>query len=304
MKNHSNKSPNCAPKKDWIRLTEKMFGQLASVMVIVLASTLCRAADVYQMTNSCYATGGQPNSFFHLPFCGEVYSGKRCCPSQVDLQNRETYMTLTMSDSATCGPADPVVYRSMSEIRHFMCLPCDPQEPTFRYLQRDGDLHLGGQAPPNDEADPDEWGWRICQSFIFGKDRKSGLWGVDGDKFNKCGYSAVDCKNVVFLEYDNETESWLRHFPGPCDFINDDTAIFPGRFYDGTELQKAALVLQDVWSAVDDFAFYFIDDYDPSYRFEDAPCFGRNDVPLTSLRISMAIVCIVAASFFFLPVAF
>lgn len=265
---------------------------------LLLICTLVSIAFAEIATNHCIATGMLPNKHFHLRFCGESYPHQRCCSSSTDTQNRESYVALTSTDAATCGPSSPASHKAMKEIRDFLCLPCDPHEPSYRYKQFDGDLHLGGQAPPNPDADPEEWAWRICKTFIFGKDGKSGMWGADGSKFNECGYSAAQCKNAAYLEYDENSSTWIRNFPETCTFPADSGPVFPSLFYSGTELQKAAQVLQDAWSAVNNFAFYVVDDQHPSYSYDEAPCFGRNYSPLNGHSLSIHLLVIATLGLF------
>lgn len=217
-------------------------------------------------TNYCFASTQPAQKPFPLEFCYWL-NDNSCCVPGTDLVAENAFYGM-VSTGAGCSPSDHKVRAINNEMRDFLCMPCDPNEPSYRFLTAVGDMAAGGVNGPSASAAPDDFTWRICASFLYGKDDKSGLWGGDGSKFDQCG---------VLLQTGNATSAQM---------------IFPRAEYgDVADNQHQAaqnfLSVLPMW--LPGFSFVITDDItNTSFNYTATPCFrGTNSA--SSKAIAMAV---------------
>lgn len=222
---------------------------------------------VVAATNSCALTGISPRRY-EVNLCTSYSLTEGCCLAGVDATVRSSLVGITNNGVAECQMASNHIMALMSDIRAWMCMPCSRNEPRYRFLLKDGDIHIGGLAPPNPAADPEAYGWRVCKSFLYGSNRLQGVWGGDGSKYDNCGLNLPSCNQVSMVAYDSSTSSWTTEAAGSC---SDSGYVIPSVAFGGSETPAEQILLR-IPSAISDFTFFVVDETDPLYDSNTAPC--------------------------------
>lgn len=165
-----------------LRLSSCLF--VAAVVATALlssSSSLVSAVELRLFNRStenghlrCMASQVFPAEPRPLEFC-YWQNARSCCTPANDAAAKDAFQTFTAL-GAGCAPTDHRMRRAYREVRQFACLGCDPREPEYREWK----------------ADENTYKWKVCLSFFFGKDGKSGLWRGDGKRFDECGVKGPD----------------------------------------------------------------------------------------------------------------
>jgi hypothetical protein len=203
---------------------------------------------------------------------------------------------------AGCSPSKHSVKAVFKEVKDYMCMVCDPDEPTYRFQTRFGDVKVGGVNAPDPSMPVDDFTWRICRSWLYGKDGVSGFWG-NGSKYDRCGIQFLnDCSAIKQWSFDSATGQWVESDvpilynwdPGMC----AGDPIIPKLEF-GSDPEPAASLMQIIPNFIPNFKFVITDDLDPSFRYNNTPCFRGGAAPISYLVGS--VLLLVFVSFFFLP---
>lgn len=228
------------------------FVVLVAVVALVSPAKAVAADFFLDKPDRCFASTKPPEKPMPLEFCYWLNDNSCCVPGN-DLAAENAFYAL-VGTGAGCSTSEHVVRATNNELRDFLCLGCDPKEPTYRYLGSKGDKDKGGVLDGDASLAPDQYVWRICASFLYGKDNKTGLWGGDGSKFNRCGLQIPQNGSAVLT--------------------------FPQAEYglDAPDQQTAAkLFLSVIPQWIPGFMYQVVDDTDPLYNWTAAPCFrGTN----------------------------
>lgn len=258
---------------------------------VALALLLGSAAAVensffINRTSNCLASTQEPRKPRPLEFC-YWHNANSCCTPGNDALAMEKFFIL-MDIGPGCSPSEHNVRSTYFEVRDYMCMGCHPEEPTFRYSERQGDAHLpGGTHGPNVNASEDSFVHRICASFLYGTgDETRGLWGGDGGKFDDCGINMpAPCSDFRQVGYDGVAKSFVESDTavGPLDIDCGGDVLFPRNEY-GAEApnQRAAarafLAALPQW--IPDFKFVVVNDSATDFNYSATPCFrGSFDSP-------------------------
>lgn len=200
-------------------------------------------------TTSCMASLKEPVEPRPLEFC-YWQNAKACCTPANDASAKASFQAFTDLGPG-CAPTDHKIRAAYREVHQFACLPCHPREPDFRVDARIGDTHLlGGQVEADPNATEGTFKWRVCLSFVFGKDGKSGLWGTNGSKFDKCG-----------IRPQGGTEGFDFTIPSVA-FANDNLTVLAESF------------VKELPSFISGFQAVIVNDSHPDFDYNRTPCFA------------------------------
>lgn len=209
-------------------------------------------------SGKCIASLREPFAPRALEFCFWQNS-RSCCTPANDAAAKKKFSDFTDLGPG-CAPTDHKIRAAYREVRQFACLPCDPLEPKYRVVT---------------DAATGSFGWRVCLSFFFGKDNKSGLWGTDGRKFDACGIKPAGSSGV--------------------DFTIPSVAYGTGNQNNRTAIAEA--FLQDLPSFISGFGAILVNDYDPNFNYDATPCFASAGSLLGAGAASVVAVFLVALAF-------
>jgi hypothetical protein len=213
-----------------------------------------------------------------LEFC-YWYNDNSCCTSSNEDDIINYFQSAAGGLGAACSPSKHENKLNYWHVREWLCMECDPKEPTYRFLTRQGDIHLGGTTEGDPTAETTDFTWRVCKSFVYGKDGKGGLWGGDGKKYDDCGIkvqtNCEDAKQVYFVVSNNVTgegEVVVSEQPvlaGWDPYMCGDSAITPSVEY--SDLDEPAIAFMTAISPPSfDPPFVVIDD---TLSEPKLPCF-------------------------------
>merc|ERR1719333_1029036 len=229
-------------------------------------------------TEHCLASTQVPRKPRPLEFC-YWHNANSCCTPGNDALALEKFFIL-MDIGPGCSPSEHSVRATYTEVRDYMCLGCHPDEPKFRYSERQGDAHLpGGTNAPNVNASADSFVHRICASFLYGKDGTKGLWGGNGSKFDACGINMpAPCSDFRQVGYDGVSKQFVTSETavGPLDIDCGGDVVFPSNEYgaDASDQRAAArafIAALPQW--LPDFKFVVVNDSAPNFNYTATPCF-------------------------------
>lgn len=252
----------------------------ACVVLVALVGSVHAVGPDFFVTNpsSCMASTKSPTKPRPLEFCYWLNADSCCTPGN-DALAKEKFFDF-VDNGPGCSPSDHHIRATYREIRDFICLGCDPREPQYRFLAINGDAHLpGGANQPDPAAAPTEFVWRVCASFLYGPDGRSGLWGGDGGKYDKCGVNLrTPCSAHTLVGYDSVNQQFVDSGKGvlPADlFCGDDTVIPSSEYGMSAPNQRAAarefLSVLPQW--LPDFRFVITNDSAPDFNYNATPCF-------------------------------
>lgn len=271
-------------------------------VVLLLGSILpCAAlsADYFiNKTDTCISSGLTPSEPAGLTFC-VWYHKNSCCLPAIDNEILENYFS-TVSLGPGCASASHENKATHREIRDLMCMPCDPHEPRFRFSTKQGDIAQGGKIPGDPTAPDGDFTWRICKSFLYGKDAKSGLWGDGGRKYDRCGfYHSPDCAMHPQYGYDPATGTWIQSpFPAQASDGHscDPQLIIPRLEFEGTT-DPAERLMQFLPMVLPvDFKFVVVDDMEAGFNYQATPCFRGSGAAGLLISIAFNIVGVLAVA--------
>lgn len=239
----------------------------ASLLLLVGVTVFVAVAPVW-CADTCFLTDAPPNVPFGLQLC-YMHSHAACCLPGFDQDIQNAYTALVPNGQG-CVPGSQRVYASLYALREYLCLPCDPQEPSYRFESVKGDIVDGGVVPPSKNSVAGEQTWRICRSFLYGKEGSlEGLWGNDGSRYGECGVIVSSCMSTPVF---NITSATFQTPSLTCTATNE--LIIPSVAYRDSP-DPALEMLSMVAQSMPDFQFVIVDD-DPNYDYEKTPCFGRD----------------------------
>lgn len=241
----------------------------------------------------CTASAQLPRKPRPLEFCYN-YNYDSCCTPGNDAAAKEAFYGV-MSLGLGCSPSDHRVRASYHEIREFMCMGCDPREPSYRFLESAGD----GVTPGNVNASADSYVWRVCASFLYGRNNDTGLWGGHGGKFDECGINLPTACSPSSNTL-NDGDVSVSNADGDC----GSDIVFPRAEYAAEassvdDQRRAARTLLSVlpqW--LPNFKFVVVDDTHPDFNRTATPCFAGSARTASSIALAMfvAIVAVLLSS--------
>lgn len=199
---------------------------------------------------TCMASLREASEPRPLEFCYWL-NDKSCCTPANDAAAKSKFQEFTDLGPG-CAPTDHKIRAAYREVHQFACLPCHPREPDFRVDKRVGDKHLpGGQIAPDPAAKAGDFVWRVCLSFVLGKEpakKPGGLWGKDGKKFDMCGIRPKGPSGVDFT--------------------------IPSVAYASDNLTQTAIdFVAELPSFLEGFGAYIVDDINRIVDYNATPCF-------------------------------
>jgi hypothetical protein len=222
----------------------------------------------------CLASTQNPKKPLPLEFC-HFHNDNSCCTPGNDAIAKDAFYGL-LAVGYGCSASDHNVRATYSEVRHFMCMGCHPEEPTYRFRLTDGD---GGNIAADPAAAPDSFAWRVCESFLQGRDLTSGLWGADATKYDRCGVNMPStCQGVPFAGYDTSTSSFVystdTYVPPGANCGSE--MIYPKAEY-GADAESQRQAAQQFLAALPqwlpNFKFVIVNDTQPGFNYTATPCF-------------------------------
>jgi hypothetical protein len=250
------------------------------VMVCALASVACAVDPGFFVTHntSCIVSTKPPREPQGLEFC-HWYNKHSCCIPTGD-QNIIDMFTNLMNLGLACSPAKHSVKTTYNPIRDWYCMSCDPHEPRFRFQTKYGDRMVGGHNNPDPNAAEDDFTWRVCKTFIYGHDGKSGLWGTDGSKYDSCGLMTPNpCGNQKQFVF-NATSGAIEESAQPVlldweDYQCGDNVLVPSSEFEGADepaVDFMKLVAPPNYDGMN-FKFVVTDNTRSDFDWERTPCF-------------------------------
>lgn len=237
------------------------------LLCVQLCVALARAAD-----DKCFVTNKEPLVPYGLELC-YMHSHQACCLPGFDQEIQTAYSSLVPNGQG-CGPGSQRIYASLYALRQYLCLPCDPAEPSYRFESVVGDMVDGGVVPPSTNSVAGEQTWRICRSFLYGEaGTNEGLWGDQGSRYAQCGVFVSSCTatpvfNIATAEFERPSSS--------CTATNE--LVIPSlAFKDASDPAQAMLAA--IVQSMPDFQIVVVNDSDPAYDYDKTPCFGRSGTP-------------------------
>lgn len=260
----------------------------------------------FNRTNYCFMTATLPTKSENgLEFC-YTHNPHACCLPATDANIRDAFEKITEL-GAGCSRTKHSVKATYRELREFACLPCMREEPQYRYRTQIGDAHLpGGQNPPDSTAAATKYTWRVCRSFLYGFDGKSGLWGGDGKKYDACGVKQMSsCTSQHQWGFDPRLNSGAGGFVESDQLVLDldpmavcgDNLIIPSvEFAEASDPAEQMLGLLAM--EIPDFSFVVTNDSDPDFRFNETPCFHGAASPLVAASTLLLLLALCLLSIF------
>lgn len=243
--------------------------------------------------HTCATTGLPPREPEGLHFCTQ-YSTRSCCLPSFDLNSIAEDFNQIVPMGPGCGIYRHSAKAAYAFIQRLTCLPCDPQEPSYRFLTKLGDQDLGGVVPPVAGAADDDFTWRICRSFLYGRDHgvsRRGLWGSNASHFDKCGLNVKKC--AVAPRLDATTGTFVAVDPTCTDESFD--MVVPSVWFAEAE-EPAESLLQYVPVQLPGFKFVVVNDESAAFRFQATPCFGKDRSASSRALVSVTALVILFLS--------
>jgi hypothetical protein len=258
-------------------------------VVLLLMVFVCVLAGA--ASDKCFVTNNEPLVPFGLELC-YMHSHKACCLPGFDQEIQTAYSALVPNGQG-CGPGSQRIYTSLYALRQYLCLPCHPDEPSYRFESVKGDIVDGGVVPPSTNSLPGEQTWRICRSFLYGKaGSNQGLWGNQGSRYAQCGVTVSSCMATPVF---NITSATFVTPSSTCKAVNE--LVIPSiAFEDAAD--PALEMLSAVVQSMPDFQIVVVNDSDPNYDFNKTPCFGRNSAMAISTSVVAELWCFALLLFF------
>ncbi|AYU83327.1 hypothetical protein LdCL_350057900 [Leishmania donovani] len=217
----------------------------------------------------CFVTDAAPAVPFGLELC-YMHSHNACCLPGNDKDIQTAYSALVPKGQG-CVAGSQRIYTSLYALRQYLCLPCDPKEPLYRFESVKGDMVDGGLVPPSTNSVAGEQTWRICRSFLYGKEgTRKGLWGHDGSRYAECGVIVSSCMSTPVF---NITAASFQSPSPSC--VASNELIIPSITFRGFP-NPALEMLSMVTQSIPDFQIVIVNDSDPNYDYDKTPCFGRD----------------------------
>jgi hypothetical protein len=230
-------------------------------------------------TDRCWVTGLQPKNPFPLEVCF-WFNDNSCCNPTTDQKVAGVFDGLIAGPG--CAPMGHRVKSTYKEILQFLCMPCDPLEPKYRFRLRDGDTI--GQIAADASQPADAFGWKICKSFVQGINNMSGLWGTNGTRYDICGLTLGDSIVTPSVEYADDTDTSVdKQYTAATRFL---TAV-------------AGLM----WTRPN-FTVSIVDDTVANYNFTGSPCYGRRTADRPNGALGAAMMIVLAVATFLATLAF
>ncbi|EPY39583.1 hypothetical protein AGDE_04345 [Angomonas deanei] len=199
-----------------------------------------------------------------------MYSHNSCCLAGYDQEIKAAYSNI-IPGGPRCDAGSQVIYTSLYDLLRYLCLPCNPEEPSFRFETAVGDVAEGGVIAPIPGAAAGEYAWRICKSFLYGAPGSNeGIWGNGASQYDRCGIKINTC--VMTPSIDAATLTVTE--PSPSCTPETDIVIPSTAFASSTD--PALDLLTRIAQTFADFQIVVVDDYDPLYDRSKTPCFGHN----------------------------
>lgn len=242
---------------------------------------MCVSLDAqYFVDNNytCFVSGLSPREPAGTDFCTD-FASLSCCLPGYDVNTVQAAFYNLIPAGPGCGSSKHSVRAAYSSIRKFSCLPCDPLEPQYRFQTQVGDIVNGGVVAGSPSADPTEFTWRVCRTFLYGRQQgalRRGLWGNNGSHFTQCGLMLPQCKASPVYNATNQTFAALDP---SCTSTELDLLIPALAFGDAED--PAVELLSYVPQSIGGFQFVVVDDEDPAFSYAHTPCFGRESSSAT-----------------------
>lgn len=235
------------------------------IILLFIAAPLSQA----KTGEKCYVTDEYSLVPFGLDLC-YMHSHNACCLTAFDQDIKTAYLAVVAGGTG-CKGGNQRIYSSLYSLREYLCLPCDPKEPSYRFESVKGDIVDGGIVPPSTNSVAGDQTWRICHSFLYGKPGSNqGLWGNNGARYSECGILLYSCQmtpvfNIATAEFEevSSTCKAARELVIPSVALRESSD--PG-------LDMLLRVAQ----TMSDFQIVVVNDSDPSYDYSKTPCFGRS----------------------------
>lgn len=238
---------------------------LLALLVVSLSVPVTATSD----DGICHTTGIPPKVPFALDVC-YMHSHNACCLTGYDKEIKNAYSAI-ISGGSGCKPGAQRIRALLYSLLRYLCIPCDPNEPSYRFESVIGDQVDGGVVPPSLNSLPGELTWRVCQSFLYGPPGKhQGIWGVNGSHYDDCGIVLQSCLSTPI--FNMETQRFTS--PSPNCSSESDLLIPSVAFRNSPNpaLEMLSLIAQ----TMADFQIVVVNDSDPAYNYEKTPCFGRS----------------------------
>jgi hypothetical protein len=284
---------------------------MISLITIVgfLLATLPDRTTALQISDysdgQCIVSANAPVKPIGLEFC-YWYNSKACCVPQVDGEAGE-FFGHAVALGLSCSISKHQIKVTYNAIREWYCLGCDPDEPRYRYKVKKGDKGAaGGQHDPVPTASEDAVTWRICKSFLLGKDGNGGLWNKDGSMYDQCGFLTENpCGNGMQVVWDPKLKNgdgdvFTTTSPvlaGWDPFMCGDNLIIPSKQYVNAPVPVEAFLKDFNPAGFQDSGFSFVitDDTKADFNYDATPCFRGTSSALPLIRASSALLAIFAA---------
>lgn len=233
-------------------------------IVIALLLAVCTGEEI------CHQTGRPPNTPYGLELC-YMYSHNACCLAGYDEQIVTAYQSIIPGGSG-CKPGSQRIHAMLYDFLRYLCIPCDPREPAYRFKSAVGDIVDGGIVPPSTSSSADDYTWRVCKSFLYGAPGKNeGIWGKNASQYNECGIGLQSCLATPIFNIETAT------FEYPTTSCTSETEIVIPSITFKDASSPALEILSRIAQTFSDFQIVIVDDRSPSYNYDLTPCFGRND---------------------------
>lgn len=238
-------------------------------------------------SEKCFVTNKEPLVPYGLELC-YMHSHRACCLPGFDQEIQTAYTNLVPNGQG-CGPGSQRIYSSLYALRQYLCLPCNPDEPLYRFESVKGDIVDGGVVPPSISSVAGEQTWRICRSFLYGEaGSRQGLWGDGGSRYAQCGVFVSSCMATPVF---NITTATFTTPSSSCKAVNELT-IPSIAFEDASD--PALEMLSMISQSMPDFQIVVVNDSDPNYDYDKTPCFGRN-AAVSRWLLGVAWLCSISA---------
>lgn len=233
------------------------------LLIAAFVGTVSWAANV------CHTTGRTPSTPYGLGVC-HMYSHNACCLSGYDGYIKNAYASL-ITGGTGCKPGNKRTHTMLYAFLKYLCIPCDPNEPSYRFESITGDIVDGGIVPPSANSNPGEQTWRICNSFLYGaRGKDQGIWGQKASQYDECGVTLQTCLSTPIF---NITTATFTYPSSTCQSSTDLT--IPSIAFEASS-DPALEMLSLVAQTMSDFQIVIVDDNNPLYDYKKTPCFGRS----------------------------